>query len=239
MVDKLLLRMVADVSILVRGVRWVFLDDDKREQSDRVLASVTEQNANIFGSAIILGQSVLHARLPPTDARMVMWQLLCRPLGIAKVRCVPVYCANSGGTAFSSASGGSGGAGGSGGVWKQLVLVRLRHGMVLALLCTLRTVYSSLTGVIDALDEALTDNGTAAIGTTASSGSGGNASGLPMPVEEPPVLLRHYTGHDTIAFVYVHLATHVCVAPPPRPVRVCSKLRHLRCRTQRCYAMRC
>lgn len=38
-----------------------------------------------------------------------------------------------------------------------------------------------------------------------------------LPIEEPPVLLRHYTGHDTIAFVYVHTATHVTVAPPPRP----------------------
>ncbi len=127
-------------------------------------------------------------------------------------------------------------------MWKQLVLVRLRHGMVCAVLCTLRTAYSQLTAVIDAIDEALTDSGASTVGSgsgagagagaggsagagSAGAGAGGGgggggaaAGGMLLPVEEPPVLLRHYTGHDTVMFVYVHVSTHVCVAPPPRPV---------------------
>jgi hypothetical protein len=42
-------------------------------------------------------------------------------------------------------------------------------------------------------------------------------SGAHLPSEEAPVLLRHYSGHDTLAFVYTHTATGVTVAPPPRP----------------------
>ena len=38
-----------------------------------------------------------------------------------------------------------------------------------------------------------------------------------LPVEEPPVLLRHFTGQDTVAFVFTHIRSRFTVAPSPRP----------------------
>ncbi len=38
-----------------------------------------------------------------------------------------------------------------------------------------------------------------------------------LPVEEPPVLLRHFTGQDTVAFVFTHNRSRFTIAPSPRP----------------------
>ena len=90
------------------------------------------------------------------------------------------------------------------GCWHHFLLLRLRH-MTLVVSASMQSSLG-LSRVSNLLLEWEDDFGSSA----------SVASSLPLPMEEPPVLLRHYTGHDTIAFMYHHAPTGVTVAPPPR-----------------------
>lgn len=89
------------------------------------------------------------------------------------------------------------------GRWRHFLLLRLRQQQVLVVSAPLRP-RTALSRLCEAVllweEEECSELGLA----------------LSLPAEEPPVLLRHYTGHDTVAFLYSHHATGVTVAPPPR-----------------------
>lgn len=176
LVHAYLERLQTDMTCLAGGSKWVFIEADRREEADRLLVTL-EENQGVVGSALVLGRSVVHARLPALDTRMLLHYLAVRPLRPAEASTVPVY---------------------SGGEWKHMVLFRLR-GMTLAVFTRIVTPFHSLAQFVEDLDEQLAD------------------TAAQLPVEEPPVLLRHYTGHDTLGFVYYNLQTGVAVAPPPRP----------------------
>lgn len=83
------------------------------------------------------------------------------------------------------------------GVWRHYTFVRLRH-LVLVCAIGIKAPLAKMLQLCLEFEEDLVD------------------TNLNLPIEEPPVLLRHYTGHDTIAFLYHHHASGVTVAPPPR-----------------------
>ena len=95
------------------------------------------------------------------------------------------------------------------GQWKNLVLLKLRV-LTLAVLVSIRVAYASVSPVLHGFEEALQD------------------AALQLPVEEPPVLLRHFTGHDTIAFIYRHVRNGLAIAPPPRSGPQSEKQKTLR-----------
>jgi hypothetical protein len=83
------------------------------------------------------------------------------------------------------------------GTWKHYVFLKLRHTVLVAAV-GIKAHLAKVMNLCMEFEEDLVE------------------TNLNLPVEEPPVLLRHYTGHDTIAFVYHHHASGVTVAPPPR-----------------------
>eukprot|EP00163_Fabomonas_tropica_P031811 TRINITY_DN7704_c0_g3_i1.p1 TRINITY_DN7704_c0_g3~~TRINITY_DN7704_c0_g3_i1.p1 ORF type:complete len:175 (+),score=17.52 TRINITY_DN7704_c0_g3_i1:2-526(+) len=85
-----------------------------------------------------------------------------------------------------------------GGRWLQLLLIRLRS-YTLGLLVANSVPLDTLTPAIEAFEGQLT------------------SSGVQLPVEAPPVLLRHYVGRDTVVFQYYNARTGVTVTPRPRP----------------------
>lgn len=85
-----------------------------------------------------------------------------------------------------------------GGKWASLVLVRMRA-LTLAVLAT-----------IDAPDRTV-EEAVAKFGDTL------HDSGLQLPGEAPPVLLRHFSGRDVIGFIYFNKRTGIVIAPSPRP----------------------
>lgn len=89
------------------------------------------------------------------------------------------------------------------GRWRHFLLLRLRQQQVLVVSAPLRarTALSRLSEAVLLWEEEELSQ---------------LCLGLSLPAEEPPVLLRHYTGQDTVAFLYSHHTTGVTVAPPPR-----------------------
>ena len=89
------------------------------------------------------------------------------------------------------------------GRWRHFLLLRLRQQQVLVFSAPLRP-RTALSRLSDALllwaEEECSEL----------------SLSLSLPGEEPPVLLRHYTGQETVAFLYCHHNTGVTVAPPPR-----------------------
>jgi hypothetical protein len=205
---------------LVGGSRWVYLEEEVREQLDRLLAGLEESSSlpaaaasaaakgaagndsaaaattmqdapDITGTLLVLGGSILHSRMSTSMSRLLLHHLQCRPLGAAKLRTLPLCF--------------------EGGVWQHVLFLRMRHHVLVVSL--------ALEGSVLSLARATAGGGQMLLDfeevfvermlTTAS-------SSLHLPVEEAPVLLRHYTGHDTLAFLYHHHATGVAVAPPPR-----------------------
>lgn len=61
-----------------------------RTQLDRLLASLTNQEANIVGSVLLLGNAVLHTCLERDRVWMIALQLRCKPMNLTKVRVYPV-----------------------------------------------------------------------------------------------------------------------------------------------------
>jgi hypothetical protein len=84
------------------------------------------------------------------------------------------------------------------GVWSTAVFFRLQA-HTLVVLAKVQTSPSMLIAPLESFETTFAD------------------STLQLPAEEPPFLLRHYAGLDTVAFTYVHTPTKICVAPPPRP----------------------
>jgi hypothetical protein len=87
----------------------------------------------------------------------------------------------------------------SGGVWKHMVILRLRS-MCVVVMTSIQCPMSRVLPLLEELEESLAE------------------SSLQIPAEEPHVMLRHYTGHETVAFLYVEHENKMCVAPEPRPV---------------------
>jgi hypothetical protein len=121
----------------------------------------------------------------------LLHHLSCRPLGASKLRTLPLFLD---------------------GCWHHFLLLRLRH-MTLVVSASMQSTLglSRLSNLLLEWEDEFSSSS-----LTSSSVSSSVSSALPLPMEEPPVLLRHYTGHDTIAFMYHHTATGVTVAPPPR-----------------------
>jgi hypothetical protein len=44
-----------------------------------------------MGSALLLGESVIHGRISQSETRLIIANLTARPLGITKVRTLPVF----------------------------------------------------------------------------------------------------------------------------------------------------
>jgi hypothetical protein len=174
-IDGVFKKHSVELSALVSGIKWVLLPPTVRDQLDRLLATL-EENEFVHGGMLVLGSSVLHSRLPQRDSKMVLHYISTRQLGALRLRTTPVY---------------------SEGQWKNLVLLKLRV-LTLAVLVSIRVVHAKVSPVLHGFEEALQD------------------AALQLPVEEPPVLLRHFTGHDTIAFIYRHVRNGLAIAPPPR-----------------------
>eukprot|EP01137_Pigoraptor_chileana_P000237 Opistho-2@36072 len=86
----------------------------------------------------------------------------------------------------------------SSGRWFGLYLVQMQP-YVLVLLTNLQTMYHELAPSILSFETSLVE------------------SNLNLPVEESPLLLRHFATRDTVAFVYHNIRTGVTVAPELRP----------------------
>jgi hypothetical protein len=97
LIHHLLQKYSTDLAYLCSGTRWVYLDDEVREQVDRLLANLEESSANtsasghlmggqaqqqqqqqaqqgqpeIMGTMLVLGGSILHSRLANNSSRMV------------------------------------------------------------------------------------------------------------------------------------------------------------------------
>eukprot|EP00753_Platysulcus_tardus_P020316 PLAT7960.2.p1 GENE.PLAT7960.2~~PLAT7960.2.p1 ORF type:complete len:329 (+),score=170.98 PLAT7960.2:396-1382(+) len=176
LIDHLFEKYRTQLASLSGGVQWVSLSLTERDQLDLLLASL-EENESILGSMLILGSSVLHSRLPPRDAALILHYACARPLGHLKLRSTPVY---------------------SDGTWKHLLFARLGV-YTLALASSIRMRMPDVLPAVRSFESAL------------------HESALVLPVEAPPVLLRHFTGYDTVCFVYRHVRTGVTIAPQPRP----------------------
>jgi hypothetical protein len=234
LIHHMLMKYAIDLSYLCSGTRWVYLDEEVREQVDRLLANLEENSVvtaassatsgnttgvgqpDITGTMLVLGNSILHSRIPNFTSRMVSaHRHLGAPAGMAalafnnvpivtcshillgsSILCSPVQllhhlsCRPFGASKLRTLPLFFDG------VWKHYVFLRLRH-MTLVVAVNIKAPLSKLLNLCLEFEEDLVE------------------TNLNLPVEEPPVLLRHYTGHDTIAFLYHHL-TGVTVAPPPR-----------------------
>lgn len=190
-----------DLALLVGGARWVHMEEETRLQIDRVLAQLEESAAGrdgssnaaaaaagseLTGTMLVLGGSILHSRMSPLTSRLVLQHLSCRPLGPGAACKLRTLPLYVGG------------------VWQHFLMLRLRH-LTLVVSAPLRSSQGScnlarLSSLLLSWEDQFMESAAASL----------------LPTEEAPVLLRHYTGHDTIAFLYVHHATGVSVAPPPR-----------------------
>lgn len=88
LIHHMLQKYTSDLSYLCGGTRWVYLEDEVREQIDRALSGLEEnsiaQPANttgpnagqpdINGTMIVLGNSILHSRITNLTSRMVTQQ---------------------------------------------------------------------------------------------------------------------------------------------------------------------
>lgn len=178
LIDSILIRSTIDLSILVHGSKWLYLDEDTRDQCDRLLSTL-EEHIDILASSIYIGESILHSRMPHYVSRLILHYIYTRPNIQTKLKILPVY------TEYDH-------------TWKYLILIKMRS-LTLAVLTTLKCNLTMITGILLDYEETIGE------------------SGIQLPIEESPVLLRHYTGHDTLAFLYTHTATGVTVAPAPRP----------------------
>lgn len=108
LVDGLLAQFRTDLGAFGRGVRWISIDRDCREQVDRMLAKL-EENEEVLGSALLVGSHVLHGRLPQFDTRMIIHYLSMRPMGKKSMITLPIFSQES---------------------WKSLIVMRLRFGVL-------------------------------------------------------------------------------------------------------------
>eukprot|EP01083_Nonionella_stella_P012574 35649_1 len=173
-VETLIEKHQNDQSFLCRGIQLVSLNESIREHLDRLLASL-EGNEKIIGSALLLGNSVLHSRLPMFETRMILLHLSARPLGLTRIRIAPVYLNSK---------------------WNNMCLIKLRSN-ILAVLSSMNCSFSELEPYSQEFEDSLA------------------LSPIQLPTEEPPVLLRHFTGPDTIAFIHRNRRTGYCISASP------------------------
>ncbi|KAL2917294.1 hypothetical protein HK105_202958 [Polyrhizophydium stewartii] len=182
-------RATHDPSIAVSGLTQIFLDGDITERLDKLLAFLESQEGVCGnGTMLVLGESVLHSRMPLADTRMILQFHKARSLGVSSVRFTPIFTS---------------------GAWHNLYAVRINSFVLFAMLY-IDKPYSMIEKKIEEFQTTLIQS-RLEIPIEAST------SFLQTAWKEPPVLLRLYAKRETLAMLYSNIKTGATVFPALRP----------------------
>ncbi|SPQ93992.1 unnamed protein product (mitochondrion) [Plasmodiophora brassicae] len=161
-----------ELALFVNGVPCIPLNSRATAVLDRLLSSL-EENHNVYGSALVIGDAVMHRRSDVHQTKMLLQHIAARPMNNSVIRCIPVYVD---------------------GRAQNMVLLRINN-MVLCVFTHIVSAFSELVPYIENFEVSLEDEV------------------YHLPKDNMPILLRNYTGLDTLAFLYYDSQKGKVVAP--------------------------